>query len=389
MRSLVFAFIAYGSLVGCTHSDGASSGSTPKTVCETKLESCAAVQKGCAVAADGGESCQACAAGQYVDKTGHCLKIGGTALAHSFPDQTVPSGGEVLGLCRSWTVGNATELYVNAVEIAQNESSHHSNWTFVPEDQFAGPDGVWKCKDRNYDQISAAVLGGVLYAQSTQAVHEVQKFPDGVVVKIPAHARIISDIHLLNTTSASISGKMTLTLYTLAAADVKVKLTPFHLDYQGLDIPPQATSRFTANCDVDASYQKMTKAPLDMQIYYLLPHTHALGSRMFVDVAGGPNDGKTLLDVTGTIGEARGRAFDPPVAMTGAKGFKYGCEFINPRTASIHWGFGDQEMCEALGFAASPLAFETNVDASTADGSDGTTKKFTGTCSTLAFNWNK
>jgi hypothetical protein len=275
------------------------------------------------------------------------------------------------------------------VEVSQSESSHHSNWTFVPEDKFAGPDGIWKCKDRGYDQLSAAVFGGVLYAQSTQAVHEVQKFPDGVVVRIPAHARIISDIHLLNTTSAAITGKMTFTLYTLPSAEVKVKLAPFHLDYHGLDIPPQATSRFTANCDVDASYQNITKKPLDMQIYYLLPHTHALGSRMFVKVEGGANDGKTLIDVTGTIGEARGRAFDPPESMAGAKGFEYGCEFVNPRAEGVKWGFGDQEMCEALGFAASPLAFETTVKTAVPDGNDGTIKKFTGSCSAIAFEWGK
>jgi len=55
----------------------------------------------------------------------------------------------------------------------------------VPETEFAGPDGLWDCDDRNYSQLQAAITGGVLYAQSTQARKEVQKFPDGVVVRVP------------------------------------------------------------------------------------------------------------------------------------------------------------------------------------------------------------
>ena len=86
------------------------------------------------------------------------------------------------------------------MELEQSEASHHSNWTFVPDDQFTGPDGSWKCKDRGYSQLTAALQGGVLYAQSTQATREVQKFPDGVVVRIPPRSRIISDVHVLNTT---------------------------------------------------------------------------------------------------------------------------------------------------------------------------------------------
>src|SRR5205807_9881722 len=42
-----------------------------------------------------------------------------------------------------------------------------------------------------------------------------------------------------------------------------------------------------------------------------------------------------------------------PIYLAGADGLRFGCEFENPRDASVHWGFGDQEMCEYLGFAES------------------------------------
>jgi hypothetical protein len=133
-----------------------------------------------------------------------------------------------------------------------------------------------------------------------------------------------------------------------------VKLAPFHLSYDELTIPPQSDSRFSGGCaDIAGEFTQLGET-FAMQLYYLLPHTHALGTRMFVEVLGGPNDGDTLVDVTGFNGEARGLAFDPPIALDGAQGLRFGCEFHNPRNEMVVWGFDDQEMCETLGFAASP-----------------------------------
>ncbi len=276
---------------------------------------------------------------------------------------------------------------MNAVQLSQSEASHHSNWTYVPEDMFDGPDGIWPCKDRDYDQLSAALAGGVLYAQSTQAVRETQKFPEGAALRIPARSRLISDIHTLNTSSETITGHLSLTLYAIPEADVTVKLAPFHVDYHGLQIPPKATSRFSGACELQSSFEAQGQ-PFELDVYYLLPHTHELGSRMFVEVYGGPDDNKTLIDVRGNIGEPRGRSFDPPVEVRGATGLRFGCEFQNPRDETIGWGFDDQEMCEALGFAKSPVIFETRIATAESSGAEGDTQLFTGPCDTLAVEWD-
>ncbi len=96
-----------------------------------------------------------------------------------------------------------------------------------------------------------------------------------------------------------------------------------------------------------------------------------------------------LIDVRGFNGEARGRQYIPPIDLTGATGLRFGCEFENPRDDEVNWGFGDQEMCEALGFMESPLAFESRINEAVPSGSDGDIALYTGACSTLAFAWNK
>jgi len=62
-------------------------------------------------------------------------------------------GEEVLGLCQSWTLNNPEELWVNAVELGQDVASHHSNWTFVPDNLYKGEDGVWPCDERSSRQM--------------------------------------------------------------------------------------------------------------------------------------------------------------------------------------------------------------------------------------------
>lgn len=387
MRKLTLLLAATWTL-GCGAEPSEPQGGGLSAECVQLLPNCLENQQTCEHPA-AGPRCVPCPAARYPEDDGSCVLIPGQKLSHDFPELTTPSGEESLGLCRSWTLSNDAELWINAVELEQTESSHHSNWTFVPDDQFTGPDGVWPCKERNYDQLTGALAGGVIYAQSTQAVREVQKFPPGVVVRIPPRSRIISDIHVLNTTPKEAKGHAKLSLYAIDLADVTVKLAPFHVTYDGLEIPPTATSRFTGECAIDEQFESIAGRSLDMKVYYVLPHTHALGSRFFLEHLGGSRDGETVIDVRGFNGEARGRRYDPPVDMTGAVGLRFGCEFDNPRSVPVGWGFDDQEMCEALGFAESPVAFESRVSAAHPGPSDGVVQTFSAPCQSIVFPWDQ
>lgn len=351
--------------------------------CAALASTCFAQQKACV--ADAGEArCEACPSGQYAAKTGTCEPLPGAPLSHDFDAFTAQPGEEIAGLCQSWNLNNPEEIWVNAVELTQDQASHHSNWMYVPNDLYPGPDGVWPCADRNYHQLDAALAGGVLYAQSTQAAHEVQKFPDGAAVRIPPYSKVIGDVHILNTGSDPVTGHAALSIYSLPLEDVTVKLVPFHLDYQGLHIPPLATSRFTGECEVGKEFAGEIFA---QSVYYILPHTHSLASRFFVEALGGTRDGEVLLELAGYDTEAHGRAYDPPVSMEGATGYRFGCEYESNRTEYVDYGIGDQEMCELLGFADSALGFEATIHEAIADGMDENVQLFTAPCDIFAFTW--
>lgn len=172
------------------------------TGCDEAARVACVVNQDSCVLSGGAPTCVPCGPGTRVSgATGACEPLAGTPMRHDFPENTSAPGEEITGVCRSWTLGNEEELWVNAVELEQDEQSHHSNWMFAPEGNFDGPDGLWPCADRGYDQLTAALAGGVLYAQSTQATHEVQAFGPGTAIRIPPRSRILSSIHILNTTS--------------------------------------------------------------------------------------------------------------------------------------------------------------------------------------------
>jgi hypothetical protein len=375
-------------VLGCSSESDPATHSNTEAACAQLVSTCLVDQKACVVGSEG-PRCEPCPTGQYANDAGRCAAIPGSVLEHQFPPFTSQPGEEILDVCRSWTLGNETELWVNAVELLQNEASHHSNWTFVPETEFAGPDGLWDCDERNYSQLQAAITGGVLYAQSTQARKEVQKFPDGVVVRIPPRSKIISAAHVLNTGTVPVTGQVSLRIFSIPESAVTVKLAPFHLSYDGLNLPARSRSRFSGECELETHYRSTAGTPLELSVYFILPHTHSLGTRFFTEVAGGPNDGATLIDVTGFNEEARGQRYTPPVDVTGATGLRFGCEFDNPRAVDVGWGFGDQEMCECLGFADSRLAFESRIEEAVPDGVENGIQRFTGACSTIAFDWSQ
>jgi hypothetical protein len=288
------------------------------------------------------------------------------------------------GPCVSWTLGNEQAIYVQVATISNDGWFHHSNWTVVPEESFAGPDGFWDCDERGFSQVVAAVSGTVLMAQSTQSFQEEQAFPPGIVVKIPPHHKIVAGTHLLNATNRSVRTELRLTLQIIHPRLVTGILAPFHLDNRALVIPPRAESRFTIDCPIAEAFMTSARRPIDMKIHYVLPHFHYRANYWRLEVVGGPHDGQVIHEIAGFTGDPNGMAIVPPIDMTGATGLRMTCGYANETDRTIGWGFGDEEMCEMLGLAES----DTLVDAGAREGNmvvgmDGSTVLNEAACGAL------
>lgn len=260
-------------------------------------------------------------------------------FTHEFPPLSVLAREEIPNQCMSWTLNNDEPVWVNTVR-AQNEGGfHHSNWTYVPDTAFDGPDGNWPCSDRGFDQIAAATMGGVFFAQSTQSPTDEQRFPEGVAFQVPAHARVIGQVHALNLRPDAIETRFRFDVFTLPEEDVSVQLRSMAFTNLALDIAPQAVTHARMDCGLPDP---------DFDVYYVLPHYHELGRTMRVNVIGGPSDGLEVFKSTATYGDPLGGTLSPAVQVRQATQLRVTCEYDNPRDTAVRYGIGDQEMCVVL-----------------------------------------
>jgi hypothetical protein len=200
-----------------------------------------------------------------------------------------PATSEVTNFCVSWRLDNAEPIQVNRVSMTTGRGWHHSNWFYVQPGFLPVEDGLWDCS-RTFDQASAGLSGGALFAQSTQATEEVQDLGPGIALDLPAGAVVVGQIHVINAGEDELETGIELTIDGIPEEEVVVRLRPLAFDLHQLAIPPLRESRFVAECDMATAWG----GPLDLSLYYVLPHYHELGLGLSVEALGGDRDGESI-----------------------------------------------------------------------------------------------
>ncbi len=303
----------------------------------------------------------------------------------------IGAGVEDEDICQSWTLDNEEDLWVTRIKQFNGGAYHHANWFFVPDDQFALPDGPWSCSENDFSELTAALSGGFLFALSTQSSEEEQAIPAGGAVRIPRYSRLIGASHMLNASDQPITTEMSLELTTVPEDRVEASLVPARISYHDLALPPLGSSSFSTDCMIGDNYEDVVGAPFEYSIYYALSHYHKLGVYAELSIIGGPRDGEVIFRNEG-FGENFGTPIDPPLdlAAAGARGLRYTCGFENPTAEVVGWGIGDQEMCVLALQASTNMAWDGDVhrgDGAQVGTTDGESQ-FSGPCSLLAFPWD-
>lgn len=280
----------------------------------------------------------------------------------AFGPYTVAPGEEITDRCVQISLNNDDFVYINAVELTTGPGFHHSNWFYVPDHVFPGEDGTYRCDDRDFNEPVAAIFGGVLFAQSTQAPHEIQQFPEGVVIKIPPHFKLVTQIHLLNGTDAPLELAPTIKLTPIRESAVTTTLAGISFQNQALALPPNQASRFIVECDLAPTHNMLFGTDPDFQIYYALAHYHELGTGLTVEALRPDGSSSLVYTTTTAVGDTLGGMIAPAFDMTGYTKLRFYCDFYNPRAETVTWGVGDQEMCVFLAFSDSPYNWGGGVN---------------------------
>lgn len=272
---------------------------------------------------------------------------------YSFGPFQIAPHEETTSRCVQISLNNPDATYVSSVELTTGPGFHHSNWFFVPESVFFGDDGTFRCRDRDYNEAIAAVFGGVLFAQSTQAPHEVQAFPPGVAIKIPPRSKIVANLHLLNSQDAALHLSPKIKLTAIAEAEVTTLLSGVSFEYHALGLPSHLQSRFSVACDLAPLHNQRYHRDPDFKLYYALAHYHELGTSLTLEAIKPDGTSATVFTTSHRAGDTLGGPIDPLFDMTGYTKLRLSCNYYNPRDTTVGWGIGDQEMCVFLAFSDS------------------------------------
>jgi len=268
-------------------------------------------------------------------------------LEHTFDPVVVDPGADAYW-CQSWTLDNDKPLYVTKVRQFNDGGWHHSNWFFVPDDQY-GEDGLWKCRDRGFEEVSAGIEGGVIFAQSTQSPEEVQAFPEGSALVVPARSKIIGNAHLLNVAASQLETTLTMGIQAIEEEEVETKLRLFTLRNTDIVIPPGGQSRMIQTCDIGQW------APKPFNFHYVLAHYHQWGNYFRVSFVHDDGSETTILELD-NVGDHLGHTIDPPISSLGTGKIKYECGYNNTTDRELHWGNkGEEEMCVLFGYTDADL----------------------------------
>jgi hypothetical protein len=311
---------------------------------------------------------------------------------YAFGPFTLQPSEEVTNKCVQIDLHNASDLYINTIELTTGPGFHHSNWFFVPEYLNADQPSVFDC-DETAVTVTAAVDGGVLFAQSTQLANQTQEFPPGVAIHIPPHSKLLAQIHLLNPGDSALSLHPTITLTPLAKKDVTTQLAAISFENHALGLPPQKQSAFTVDCDLGPQWTSLyqsgdaTNPTPDFHIYYALAHYHTLGTGLTLEAVKPDNTATTVFSTSNRVGDSLGGPIDPLFDMTGYTRLRFTCDYFNNTDATVPWGVGTNEMCVYLAFSDSKFNFGGGVPTNDAPG-PGTdvngVMSYTHTCQVLA-----
>lgn len=255
--------------------------------------------------------------------------IEGTVVRYELEEQIIPSGTDVV-LCH-FLEATTEEVYVTAFESMQGRHGHHLIIfkALVPE----APGTVRTCSTPADMVKFTPVISSVQFG--------LEKFPDGMAIRVPAGAQIVLQQHYVNTSARDIRVKDIGFMHTVPKEEVRTLAGFFGLSDVFLDLPPQQDSALEFDCPV----------PFDMNVLLVGPHMHEWGRKFTADLAR-PSGVESLIAVDWHADYRD----EPPVAsfeMSTPLVVKEGdiirtrCDFHNDTDEAIKF---PKEMCATYGY---------------------------------------
>lgn len=234
-------------------------------------------------------------------------------------DWSVPRGREMF-VCALATL--PVDMNIAAWRTLAPPGTHHSLLTVTEP---VASDGTFEC--------DPGTLSDAMVFASGIGTNDLI-FPDGVAMRIPAGKQVLLNLHLVNTTEATLHGRSAVVVRSAAADAIEAEMV--FAGTVDIEIAPGAEHDASGSCVFEE----------DATVFDLWPHMHQLGTHMSIvhhSIAGST----TLLDAPYDVDEQRHYPV-APLAVRRGDTIGVTCSWKNNSDATVRYGdTSADEMCFA------------------------------------------
>jgi hypothetical protein len=233
------------------------------------------------------------------------------------------------------SVGNATDVYVNRIQVKMRPNSHHfvaygfKDQALVPPmDQvrdLRNPDG-------SANLLTYLSMQNHVFVAGTQTPTYDYTFPAGSALLIPANTSLDLNSHYVNKTGAPLPGEVSMNLYTVDKAKVVNVVKTLNEANTNFSLP--AGQRRTITKDFIYTKPRMILA--------LTSHTHKLGEKFVIKIKGGARNGEVIY--TNTDWEhPEIVTFTTPIALKAGEGLTSEVTYFNNTNRTVGFGLTSED----------------------------------------------
>jgi len=241
-------------------------------------------------------------------------------------------------------LGNSEDIYVNRLQVKMRQNSHHF-LLYDFNDQIPAKPPLDVIRDirnpngsLNYPNM-IPMLYHVYMAGAQTPLMEYQ-FPEGVALKFPAGAALDFNSHYVNKQSVSIEGEVNVNLHTIPLADVKKIASTLDLGNTNFTLPPKERT----------TIRKTFTMSVRTHVFALTSHTHQLGEKFVIKIAGGARDGEVVYTNTDWHHPSIVNYVNPIVLNPG-EGLTSEITYNNIKSVPVYFGLtSDDEMGIIFGY---------------------------------------
>ena len=236
---------------------------------------------------------------------------------------------------------NSEDLYVNRVEVAMREGSHH----FILYDYPGGekhPPGEYR--DYYYDDgsFNAETLVSIInsrFVYGTQWRNTDYQFPPGVAMRIPVGAGFDMNSHYVNYTDEVKQGEVFVNFHQVDKSEVQNVAQNLFESYQDFVLPANQVT----------TLERKSIFNERMHIFQLTSHAHRHMTEFEIYIDGGDRSGE-LVYYTNDWEHPPLVEFDPPIVLEPGEGLKARATYNNDSNKSLRFGLlSEDEMMIIFG----------------------------------------